>query len=200
MIKNIIFDLGNVLLDFSPKDYLKKKIDENNIEPVYEAVFKSEEWPMLDRGTITENEAKDNIISRNKMYEDDIVKTFENWYELLVPITINVNIMKALKEKGYKIYYLSNFHSAAFEYVTGKYEFFKTFDGGVVSFKEKKLKPEKEIYEILVNRYNLKPEESIFIDDVLENVEGASKVGIQTVHLYDIDILKKELSNLGVDI
>ena len=105
MIKNIIFDLGNVLLDFNPRGYLKEKIQDDAIDDVYEAVFKSEEWPMLDRGVITEEDAKRNILVRNKKYETEIIKAFENWYELLQPIKITVEILEMLKKKEYKIYY-----------------------------------------------------------------------------------------------
>ncbi len=134
MIKNIIFDLGNVLLDFNPRNYLKNKIEEKYIENVYEAIFKSKEWPMLDRGTITEKEAEKNIITRNKEYENEIKEAFNNWYELLTPIQISVQILNSLKKKGYKLYYLSNFHCAAFDYVSDNYDFFKLFDGGVIVF------------------------------------------------------------------
>lgn len=89
-----------------------------------------------------------------------ILSAFDNWYELLKPIEVSINVLKQLKENGYKPYYLSNFHLKAFEYVTKKYEFFKLFDGGVVSYKEKLLKPEVEIYNTLINRYGLKKRRS----------------------------------------
>lgn len=200
MIKNVIFDLGNVLLDFNPKGYLKKKINEINIDDVYEAIFKSEEWPMLDRGTITEDDAKRNIINRNKSYEEDIVKAFNNWYELLIPIAETVEVLGELKKKGYKVYYLSNFHSAAFDYVTSHHDFFDIFDGGVVSYAEKLLKPEKEIYMKIIKRYDLIPEESVFIDDTLENVKGAEACGIKGIYLYNTNKLKEKLRNMDINI
>ena len=200
MIKNIIFDLGNVLLDFNPRNYLKNKIEEKYIENVYEAIFKSKEWPMLDRGPITEKEAEKNIITRNKEYENEIKEAFNNWYELLTPIQISVQILNSLKKKGYKLYYLSNFHCAAFDYVSDNYDFFKLFDGGVVSYREKLLKPEKEIYMRILRRYALNPEESVFIDDTLENVYAAEKCGIRGIHLDDIKLFKEKLINLDIDI
>ena len=114
MYKNIIFDLGNVLLSFNPKDYLKSKISEDRIDDVYKAIFKSEEWVMLDRGTITEKDAINRIIERNNTYRDDINLAFKDWYDILRPIEEAVEVLTKLKKNGYNVYYLSNFHELAF--------------------------------------------------------------------------------------
>ena len=131
MYKNIIFDLGNVLLSFNPKDYLKSKISEDRIDDVYKAIFKSEEWVMLDRGTITEKDAINRIIERNNTYRDDINLAFKDWYDILRPIEEAVEVLTKLKKNGYNVYYLSNFHELAFKEVTTKNNFFELFDGGV---------------------------------------------------------------------
>ncbi|NSA87373.1 FMN phosphatase YigB (HAD superfamily) [Clostridium beijerinckii] len=94
MIKNIIFDLGNVILDFQPKIYVKSKIDEEKVEEIYKCIFQSDEWPMLDRGTICEEDAKRNIINRNTESEELINKVFENWYDILTPIEGSVDTLK----------------------------------------------------------------------------------------------------------
>lgn len=200
MIKNVIFDLGNVLLNFEPKEYVKSKVVEEKIEEIYESIFKSEEWPMLDRGTITEERAKVNIINRKMENEEFINSVFENWYDILTPIESSVEILRKLKERGYKVFYLSNFHLAAFEYVTKKHNFFGLFDGGVVSYKEKLLKPEKEIYEKILSEYNLEPEETLFIDDMEANVTAAIKSGIKGIVLKNPIDLKEELENLDVNV
>ena len=200
MIKNIIFDLGNVMIEFSPREYVKSKIALEKVEEIYKCVFQSEEWPMLDRGTINEENARRNIISRNIENEDLINAVFENWYDILIPIENSVNILRKLKEKGYKVYYLSNFHCAAFEHMDKKYDLFKLFDGGVFSFKEKLLKPEKEIYDKIIQEYNLKPDETVFIDDMKINVEAAKELGLKGVVLDDPKNLLAELQRLDIDI
>lgn len=200
MIKNVIFDLGNVLLNFEPKEYVKSKVVEEKIEEIYESIFKSEEWPMLDRGTITEEEAKINIINRKEENTEFINSVFENWYDILTPIESSVEILQKLKEKGYKVFYLSNFHLAAFEYVTKKHDFFGLFDGGVVSYKEKLLKPEKEIYEKILCEYNLEQNETVFIDDMEVNVKAAIKNGMKGIVLKNPIDLKGELENLDINI
>ncbi|VYU58318.1 HAD-IA family hydrolase [Clostridium tertium] len=200
MYKNVIFDLGNVLLSFSPMDYLKSKITEDRISNVFKAIFQSEEWVMLDRGTITEKEAIKNIIDRNLEYRDDINLAFEDWYDILSPIEDTITVLEDLKEKGYKVYYLSNFHHLAFEEVVKKNKFFKLFDGGVVSYAEKIIKPEEAIYKLILERYNLNPSETIFIDDTKANIEGANELGISTVFLEDTSSLREELRKLNIDI
>lgn len=200
MYKNIIFDLGNVLLSFNPKDYLKSKISEDRIDNVYKAIFQSEEWIMLDRGTITEKDAINRIIERNNTYRDDINLAFKDWYDILRPIEDAVEVLTKLKKNGYNIYYLSNFHELAFKEVTTKNNFFELFDGGVVSYAEKLIKPEEEIYKLILKRYNLNPKETIFIDDTKSNVDGASKLGIKAIFLDNPKKLRENLISLKVNI
>lgn len=200
MIKNIIFDIGNVLLSFDPVTYVKSKVIEDKVEEIYMSIFKSQEWPMLDRGTITEEEAKMNIINRNIGNAGFINSVFENWYDILTPIEGNVEVLKKLKENGVKVFYLSNFHLAAFEYVTKKHNFFELFDGGVVSYKEKLLKPEQEIYEKILDKYELEPQETVFVDDMKENVEAAMKLGIRGIVLENTSCLRTELEKFAVNI
>jgi putative hydrolase of the HAD superfamily len=200
MIKNVIFDIGNVLLNFEPKVYVQSKIIEDKVEEIYDSIFKSEEWPMLDRGTISEEEAKANIINRKIENEDFINSVFENWYDILTPIEGSVEVLKKLKEKGYKVFYLSNFHLAAFEYVIKKYDFFELFDGGVVSYKENLIKPEKEIYEKVIHNYKINPSETVFIDDMQENVKVAMKQGIKGIVLENTKNLRDELEKLSISI
>lgn len=200
MYKNIIFDLGNVLLDFNPRDYLKNKISDDKLEDVFKAVFTSEEWIMLDRGTITEKEAINNIISRNITYIKEINLAFESWYDILKPIEESINILMSLKKNGYKIYYLSNFHQLAFAEVTKKNSFFELFDGGVVSYEEKLIKPEEDIYKLVLDRYKLNPSETIFIDDTKVNVDAANSIGIKGILFKDSEKLREELNSLEVKI
>ncbi|WP_343008916.1 HAD family phosphatase [Clostridium celatum] len=201
MYKNIIFDLGNVVLNYNPEEYLIKKInDKNKVEIALNNIFKSNEWKMLDRGIITEEEAKRVIKNRVIDNSEIIDLAFENWYDMLRPIEETIELINKLKKNGYKIYYLSNFHSKAFEEVTNKNKVFEEFYGGIVSFKEKLLKPEKEIYMKLLEEYNLNPEECIFIDDMLINIEGAKAVDIKGIQFISTKDLIYKLRECGVEI
>ncbi|MBB6624590.1 HAD family hydrolase [Clostridium gasigenes] len=198
MCRNIIFDIGNVLLDFNPKEYLKSKMKEDKVDYVHKEIFESEEWIMLDRGTILEEEAIKIITSRSNGNEELIKIAFEKWYDILNPIEKTVDILKKLKESGYKVYYLSNFHLKAFEHVTSKYNFFNIFDGGVVSYEEKIIKPEKEIYNKIIEKYKLNVNESIFIDDMECNINKAREVGFKTILFKNPEELMVSLKEYGV--
>lgn len=199
MIKNIVFDIGKVLLNFEPTEYLSNKVPEYCIQDINEAIFKSPEWLMLDRGVITEREAIERICERNKEISELIKRVMDDWYQMLTPIEEVVEILKELKGKGYKIYYLSNFHQLAFEEVTGRYDFFKCFTGGVVSYKVGLLKPEEGIFEKLIKTYAIKPHEAIFIDDTRENIESASKLGFTAIHFTAGEDLRERLSEFLSD-
>jgi len=194
LIKNFIFDIGNVLLNFKPLEYLKTKISESDIiDDVYYQVFKSEEWILLDRGMINEKEAYNRIIERNSQYKYQIKNIFEEWQEMLTPIEDTICILKELKNASFKIYFLSNFHSTAFDYVIKQYGFFDLFDGGIVSYKENLIKPEAAIYEKLIKKYNLTALESFFIDDMEENIHAAKLLDFNTMIFTCASELKIQL-------
>ena len=197
MIKNIIFDIGNVLLEFKPLDYLNRTFKDENIEKLlYKEIFQCEEWLQLDRGMVTQDEAIKVISLRNPEHTVHIKKCMDNWIDILEPIEGTVKVLSELKENGYKLYLLSNFHSLAFETVYSKYDFFKYFDGGIISYKENLLKPESEIYTKLLDTYNLNAEECLFIDDTLVNIEAADRLGIKTLFFNNYETFEKELNKL----
>jgi len=200
MIKNIVFDIGRVLLKYEPKEYLEEKINKNKVDEIYNQVFRSEEWVMIDRGVITQDDAVDIISKRYPENKEIIELAFKNWYEMMSPIEGTVQILYKLKKAGFKVYYLSNFQLLAFENIRNKYEFFKAFHGGIFSYKEKILKPEIEIYKCLIERYKLIPSETIFTDDMEVNIQGCKKIGIEGIVFKDPETLIQELKLYGVEI
>lgn len=115
-----------------------------------------------------------------------------DFFEILQPIEENVKLLPKLKEK-YNLYILSNFHQPAFEHIFKKYDFFRLFDGHTVSCYYYLLKPEKEIYDTLIEKFNLIPEETVFIDDSKVNIDACEKEGIRGIHLPDYTELKQKL-------
>ena len=193
MIKNIIFDLGNVLIRFKPEEFVNKNIKKEYREKFFNAIFKGQEWADLDRGVLEYSDAVKIFSEKIPECSSEIKKLFDNYIlDVLEPIEKNIEIMKSLKGK-YKLFVLSNFHYPAFDYIFENWEFFKYFDGKVVSGHCKLLKPEKKIYELLCLTYSLKPNECVFIDDTKANIETAEEFGINGIHLTDINILEEKL-------
>ncbi|ADQ14216.1 HAD family hydrolase [Halanaerobium hydrogeniformans] len=194
MIKNIVFDLGNVLLDFDPESYLADlEYDEQQKMEIKKAVFASPEWLQLDRGSLNFAEAKKKMIARNPHLAPEIENVVDGWEKILSLKEDTLLILKELAQKDYQLYVLSNFHQKAFAYVHEKYDFFSYFSGIVISSEVGMIKPEKEIYSYLLNEYQLKAEETLFIDDTLANIEAAQSKGIKGIHFQTAEMLKEEL-------
>lgn len=200
MIKNIIFDLGNVLISYEPESFIEKYVKEKNREKFYEVVFKSKEWLALDRGTLEYDEAFE-IFSQKLPDEIESLRRLlkNNIQDVLFPLETNLNLLEELKKK-YNLYILSNFHRESFLEIAKKCNFSNYFKGGVISYEIKLLKPEKEIYESILKKYNLIPEETLFIDDTQANVEAAQKMGIKIIHLREKNKLKEELLKKEIEL
>lgn len=201
MIKNIIFDLGNVLIKYSPENFLEKNVEKKGHKKFIETIFKSKEWLELDKGTLSYENAIEKFAEIIPEERENIEKLFKNnIMDCLIPIEENIQILKKLKEKGYDLFILSNFHKPAFEQVQNDWEFFNEFDGGVISCYCHLLKPNQRIYELLLAKYGLIPEETLFIDDAKINVEEAEKIGITGIHLDLPEMLEKLLKNNGIEL
>ncbi len=179
MIRNIIFDLGNVLISFVPSDYLLKKNYPGNIRnTILTDIFQSPEWKMLDNGDITVPEAIESIAAKSSLNKDEIALVFKFRRDIMFPLDDNARLLPALRKQGYRLYYLSNFPLDVFEEVKNDYFFFRHFDGGIISAEVKLSKPDIRIYEYLIRQYGLNPEESLYIDDIEENVMAAEASGM----------------------
>lgn len=199
MIKNIVFDIGNVLISFKPIDYLSKKFkDQELVKRLYDSIFCSGEWPLLDLDDITEEDAFLRFCTRYPGDREAIMDVFKDWYSLLTPIEGTIEILKEVKQKGYKTYVLSNYHSKAFERVSKENSFFELFDGMVVSSKVKHLKPDSKIFYCLMDSYGIVPEETLFIDDTVENTEAAIKLGFNAINFSSPLQLLDELMKYNI--
>jgi len=180
MIKNIIFDLGNVLISFRPSDFFDKKNYPANIKStILSDIFGSQEWLMLDNGDINTAQAIDAIAAKSSLKKEEIVHIFNLRTEIMFPLEQNVRLLPELKKQGFRLFYLSNFPLDIFDEVKNGYYFFKYFDGGIISADVKCSKPDRRIYELLMKQYSLDPSESLYIDDMEANVKGAENAGMK---------------------
>ncbi|MBK8882669.1 MAG: HAD family phosphatase [Bacteroidales bacterium] len=195
MIKNIVFDLGNVLISFRPSAYFDTKDYPENIKSkILSDIFASKEWLLLDNGNITTAEAIDSISLGSSLKREEIAHIFNLRTEIMFPLDQNVRILPELKKRGFRLYFLSNFPLDIFEEIKSGYYFFRYFDGGVISSEVKFSKPDERIYQILINKYALVPTESLFVDDIEINVRAAEKLGMNGLITYGSEEFSKELN------
>jgi putative hydrolase of the HAD superfamily len=179
MIKSLIFDLGNVLISFKPSEFFSKKNYPENIKTkILSDIFGSNEWLMLDNGDINTRQAIENIALKSSLNRDEIGHIFNLRTEIMFPLDQNVRLLPGLKKQGFKLYYLSNFPIDIFEEIKNGYYFFRYFNGGIISSEVKHSKPAPRIYEILMEKYSLLPEECLYIDDIEANVRTAESLGM----------------------
>lgn len=198
MIKNIVFDMGNVLLAYTPQEYVKTVTqDENAAQAVLKELFGAQEWCQLDAGSITEEEAVRQVSSRIPQYADTVRKAMDLWHSNLTPVKGMPELVKRLKDKGYGIYLLSNTSLRFYRY-RDKVEMFRMFDGFLVSAKEKLLKPDPAIFRRFCERFSVAPGECLFIDDLAQNIEGAEQVGFQGHRFCGAEELEQYLTGRGV--
>lgn len=203
MIRNIVFDMGNVLRDFNPALCVGAFVTEpEDARLLREVIFGSEEWKMLDRGTITYEAAQRNWASRLPERLHPVMgEIVTHWHEYMPEIPGMVALTKELKEKGYRLYLLSN-ASVRYDVFKSLLDSLKYMEGAVVSAYYGFLKPEKELYQVLFDTYGLKPEESFFIDDQPLNIQAGQALGMDG-HVFDqtnIEALRNALRKAGVSL
>lgn len=201
MIKNIIFDMGNVLIDFNPMQYVKElhMEDKEEEQKIFKAAYLNYKSIYMDYGRISDEEFVDHVVEGiGEEYRDKIKTLILNWTDYLTPVAGMEELVIELKSKGYKIYLLSNASFNQHNYWE-KIPVHKYFDGKVVSCDVGEVKPFAGIYEALYKKFNIKPEESFFIDDLIINIFGANRTGMEGyVFTGDVRDLRKELERRGI--
>jgi 2-haloacid dehalogenase len=200
MITTIIFDLGAVLIDWNPR-YMYRTIfsDEAEMEKFLAAVTTSDWNEEQDAGRPL-HEGTEILIRKFPEHEENIRAFYSRWHEMLgEAFHDTVETFRQLKESGkYKLYALTNWSAETFPVALARFEFLNWFDGIVVSGAEKMRKPTPEFYHILLNRYHVKADEALFIDDNYRNILAAEKIGINCIHFTSAEQLKEELSGLNL--
>jgi len=195
-IDTIVFDLGGVLVDWKP-EYVYRKVfneDEEKVQWFLNTVC-TPEWNIEQDGGRTIEEAVKIKIAEFPQYKEWIELFYKEWEHMFSgPIIENVNLFKKLKAtKNYKIYALTNWSAEKWDKALELFPFFNDFDGVVVSGQEKTRKPFPEIYSILLNRYQINPKNTIFIDDNYENILASKKINLNGIHYKNPSQLIKSL-------
>jgi len=199
LIKTVIFDIGNVLAGFAWKEYFDRfSYSEEVKERIGKATVGSPAWNEYDRGNLSDEEVMEAFVKNDPGIEKELRESLSNISGMLVHYDYAIPWIKALKKSGYQVLVLSNFSHKAVVECGEVLDFLPFTDGGILSYKEHLIKPQPEIYELLIKRYSLVPEECVFMDDTLINVEGARKAGIHAIHFQDKEQAERELHELGV--
>lgn len=199
-MKNIIFDFGGVLLEWNPNNFYLSYF--NNDENAMNAFYKETDIYVVnrefDRGAPFDGILKE-LSAKFPHYQEPLLLWKNAWRKMLgKEIEGSVQILQSLHDKGYHLYGLTNWSAETFPYIYYTHDFFQLFRDIIVSGREHTIKPEREIYQLCLTRNNLNPEQSVFIDDNLENALAARESGIHGIHFINAEQLHKDLVALGI--
>lgn len=202
-IKNVVFDFGGVLLDWNPRYFYSSVFNDDEKMEYFISNIVTSKWnSQMDRGRTFE-ECMNELSLEHPEFKNEIMLYRKGWETMLKgEISSGIKLLNAVQNSGkFKVYGLTNWSAETFPYAFNTYKFLQTFEGIVVSGEEKMIKPEKGIYLTLLERYNLKPEETFFTDDNPDNIEVAKSRGINAIQFTGTNENLDEISKiLGIEI
>lgn len=197
MIKNIVFDIGNVLADYNIKGFLAGKgFGPDMIKRIVKASLMSPYWESFERGELTEDEALKAFASLDPEIEADLFKAYDNVSGMLTMRSFAIDLVKEFKTKGFMVYYLSNYSGKAYRECSDSLAFMEYMDGGCLSFEEGMTKPDPDFYKRFLDKFGLRPEECIFVDDTPENVEQATEFGFKGIVYESYEGMMEQIHQL----
>lgn len=197
MIKNIIFDFGKVLVDYDFSPVIASFFNDKKAEEEFLHLFASPEFlDICDKEDTPFAEIIEDMKRKYPQYAEQADLYKEHYVEFVTNEVVGMNdLLVELKERGYKLYGLTNWCSMVHE-VMKKFNIFTLLDGRVISSEEHIIKPDVEIYQCLCDKYGLKPEECVFTDDKLVNIVGAIKAEMKAIHFHNAIQFKRELEEI----
>ncbi len=200
MITTVIFDMGNVLVDFRWEALFKEMgLTGERFDRMAAATVLDPVWNEFDRGIWTDEMMREAFIERAPELEKEINEMFyKRFPEILRKFDYSDEWLDSLKKKGYKIYILSNFSEKGIREGAAELDYMKKADGAVISYEVKMIKPDPGIYKFLLEKYDIVPEEAVFIDDNEDNIATAKSLGINCIRFTGKAEADAELAKLGV--
>ena len=198
MIRNFVFDIGNVLVDWHTVPYIMKTLgcDGETAAEYDRMVFESVEWKDGDRGTRTRAQTREALLAGHPEHGREINALLDHADDILIEYDFNTDVVRSLRAAGYGVYYLSNTNPQAFEKMTSTCGFFGLMDGGIASFRDGLLKPSGAIFELFAERFDKDPAECCFVDDTEVNTAAAAAEGFGTITLRRPEDLRSEIEKL----
>ena len=196
MINTVIFDIGMVLVYFRWRElFTDLGFEGEKFDKIANATVYNPWWNEFDRGQMQVEEIVDKYALSAPEYREDIAKIYDHKEAFVELYDYAIPWIRELKEKGYKVYVLSNWSEPVYEANKDTHlRFLKEMDGGILSFREGMIKPELEIYQLLCDRYQINPKEAVFLDDNEANIKGAREFGLNAIHFKSYEQAKEELN------
>ena len=183
---NIVFDLGGVVFNWQPNVIIARFFkDRSTQDLVRKEIFEHPDWIALDKGTISPGSAIDRGAARTGLPSRKIAQLINAVPSFLTPIDQTVDLIHRLGNTANRLFVLSNMQIASITHLEQQHDFWKLFDGVVISSRIRMVKPDLEIYQHLLEKYQLRSSETVFIDDLPKNLEAAASLGIQTIRFFD---------------
>ena len=195
---NIIFDLGGVVFQWEPHQ-LAEHIYFNPIKQdlILTHLVGHQDWQELDRGVLDEQTVIQAAAVRSGLSESEIDSFISAVPESLTPIRETLDLIRELKGIGHSLYALSNMHQSSIVHLEKTYDFWNLFEARIISCRVHLIKPQVEIYQYLLDAYQLDAQGTIFIDDTVLNLQAAKQFGIKTIHFQNPEHCRQELGKLG---
>jgi putative hydrolase of the HAD superfamily len=191
---NIVFDLGGVVFRWQPEVIIRSIFDDRDTqERVRTGVIEHPDWLELDRGAISLEAAIERGAARTGLPVHDIERLLNAVPDFLTPIDQTLDLVRRIANTSNRLFVLSNMHLASIAVLEQIHDIWPLFDGVVISSRIKAIKPELEIYRYLLDTYQLEPDETVFIDDLPENLAAASSLGIHTIRFVDAEQCERAL-------
>ncbi len=198
-IDTVVFDIGNVLVDFAWETFLKNKgFEQDMIDRIAKASIESKDWVEIDRGDLTTEQVIDRFVSNDPGIEKEIRRAFDDFNDIVTKRDTTLPWIRSLKASGYKVLVLSNFSKVAIDGCPDAMAFLNEVDGGILSYRDHVVKPDPAIYNLLMERYDLVPEKTVFIDDTAVNIEAARNLGWHGIVFTSREQVLSELAALGI--
>jgi len=200
-IKNVVFDIGNVLVKWSPREIVEKSFGAiDNLDEVTKQIFKHDVWTQLNTGRLTEGQAIKLYVKELDHDQPQMETVFKHIKHSQDLIAGTCDILKSLHKQGYQLFALTDNVREIVEYLQKKYDFWQYFDGVVVSAHIGTMKPGSEIFKYLLNTYHLNPNETLFIDDHLPNVESAQSLSFYGLQFFNAKQCVTDMNQLGITV
>ena len=192
-----LFDLGGVFFDWDPEHFYKNVIIDNEERDYFLKEVCNDEWNLKQDAGRSINEAINELLPIFPQYEREIKMYYDNHRKMIKGVfDKSIDVLKHLKNKKFNCYVLSNWSAETFINMTLDFPFLNMFDDIIISGKEKMIKPNRQIYELAINRFNLNPKYCVFIDDKIQNIDAAKDLDFQTIHLTNPLNIKENINLL----